>query len=108
MKKLIELPTGFIFGEYNLIGYSSDRKMYDILRNGIIQPIFYIENCYNGNHYFIIYVDPNEVEKLETELNIFISEDDSGWFFIESDIQKAFDFRLKFGWNCEELDYKQV
>jgi len=104
MKTNVTLPTGFIFGESCLIGYSSDKEMYDILRNGIIQPIFYIENCYNDNHYFIIYVDPKDVEKLETELNIFISEDDSGWYFVESDIQKAFEFRHKYGWNCEELN----
>lgn len=106
MKTNVTLPSGFIFGEGQLIGYSSDKKMYDIFRNGIIQPIFYIENCYNENHYFIIYVQPNSVEKLESDLNIFISEDDSGWFFVENDMQKAFEFREKYGWNCEELDFK--
>ena len=108
MKNNVTLPSEFIFGENQLVGYSSDKKMYDILRNGIIQPIFYIENCYNKNYYFIIYVATEEVENLENELNIVISEDDSGWFFVESDMQKAFEFRQKYGWNCEEPDYKQV
>ena len=104
MKTNLNLPNGFIFGDYNLVGYSSDRKMYDIYRNGIIQPIFYIENCYNEKHYFIIYVDPSEVEKIENELNTIINEDDSGWFLTESDMQKAFELRHKYGWNCEELN----
>ncbi|MFZ4799600.1 MAG: hypothetical protein ACOYMA_19045 [Bacteroidia bacterium] len=108
MKANLELPASYSFGSSQLVGYSSDKKMTDIYRNGIIQPIFLIEHEFNSKNepYFIIYVAPEDVEKLEKELNILINEDDSGWTFIEPDIKKAFEFREKYGWNCEEPEYK--